>query len=683
MAAKPTKNDRAQQLPADAGSSLLNLSHTLNASSPSPSYPDNGPPSSLASHPAVQPVSREPLEQSDIRGSQQSIRGTARRNNMRQRGERQRPRPHEIFNRNQALFEQMFTRADYKRFFTIMSNNAENMSTIDTMKANRDLETKIGGSPKKVSELRNGSLLVEVNNEQQSKRIVNITSLSTISVTVTEHHSLNKTKGTIRYKNFPQYTEEQIQRELEAYRVTEVQRFKTKIDGQLRNLDTYLLTFDSCYVPQDVKIGWTKLDVREYIPKPRRCFNCQQWGHGARTCRNENKTCINCAELYHGADCSNDPCCANCGDGHSATSKNCFYYKVEEETLGIQYKEKLSYRESKQKALKMMINTKTFSSVATIEPNKRTRKTQAPHTDSINIGRHPPDQAGATSQAVPPTQAGPPDRAGLPNQAGPQSRTSLSPPPLNQPVQTTAVGGASSGRKDSSGPSPSINRSKNSGNMGGPGTTNNMESQPSKENYSDPKISNQDRNTTSKIDAPKSPTNLRATSDSAIDVSRSIPQVSVSDSSRKDNKNDSPNRKRTKKGKSTEKKNTEKTEIPKNSNLLTLVGNSYVRNSEVNRENIQKTSDFRSSARSRSISKERREKYQRIDDSHDMEYEGTPIPSVMDPPPPGEPFPCLGLPPPPSFGRNASAERNQYNEATTEHKHWSNSEFSQPYGGYK
>ena len=62
----------------------------------------------------------------------------------------------------------MFTKRDFKRFYTVSPTSVPSFSTLDTIRANKDLEQKIGGAPKKVTELRDGKLLIEVNNEEQS-----------------------------------------------------------------------------------------------------------------------------------------------------------------------------------------------------------------------------------------------------------------------------------------------------------------------------------------------------------------------------------------------------------------------------------------------------------------------------------------------------------------------------------
>ena len=170
----------------------------------------------------------------------------------------------------------MFSNNDnsYKKFFVITPDEGENLSTANTIMANQDLDIKLGGEPKRVAELRNGALLVEVQNEQQSIEIKTIKKLHTINVIATEHNTVNKSKGTIYYENKPQFMELEILR-TDKFNITDILHFKTKIRGKSVYTDLYILTFDSYKIPSAVKIGWSKLDVREYIPRRRRCFKCQ------------------------------------------------------------------------------------------------------------------------------------------------------------------------------------------------------------------------------------------------------------------------------------------------------------------------------------------------------------------------------------------------------------------------
>ena len=122
----------------------------------------------------------------------------------------QRLKPHEKYQQNQLLLEEMFNNTNYKRYITIKADEDCNLANINVSKANKQMTEKLKGKTKKVTEIRDCNLLVEINIEQQSKLIRTITKLDEAKVTVTEHPSLNTVKGTIRYKNNPNFSENEI-----------------------------------------------------------------------------------------------------------------------------------------------------------------------------------------------------------------------------------------------------------------------------------------------------------------------------------------------------------------------------------------------------------------------------------------------------------------------------------------
>ena len=193
---------------------------------------------------------------------------------------------------------------NYPRFYKISSVSGESLAEIDVIKANRQLESTIRGRPKKITELRTGQLLVEVATELQSHHISSLKTLDKCAVTVEAHDRLNQSKGTIRYANRPNYTDTQLLEALKPFGVSEVYQLKRKENGTLITLPIFILTFNSYTLPDHVNIGWTRCPVRPYVPRPRRCFNCQRFGHGARSCRSSHPICVNCGEVRHEEICS-------------------------------------------------------------------------------------------------------------------------------------------------------------------------------------------------------------------------------------------------------------------------------------------------------------------------------------------------------------------------------------------
>ena len=42
---------------------------------------------------------------------------------------------------------------------------------------------------------------------------------------------------------------------------------------------TLSITFDRLVLPLTLMVGWLSLKVREFVPKPRQCYFCLQFGH--------------------------------------------------------------------------------------------------------------------------------------------------------------------------------------------------------------------------------------------------------------------------------------------------------------------------------------------------------------------------------------------------------------------
>ncbi|XP_018020253.1 uncharacterized protein LOC108676648 [Hyalella azteca] len=221
----------------------------------------------------------------------------------------------------------------YNKFYTISANNGCHLSSIDVIAANREIENTLKGKPTKINETRSGTLLVEVTNCQQSRTITTIKSLAGVPVTVAAHERLNESRGTIWYPNRPNYPDEDLLAELSQYGVKAVYRTKRREHGVLVPTPVYVLTFDGCHLPGHVAVGWTRCQVRQYIPKTRRCFNCQVFGHGASSCRQQTGTCVNCAREQHDLPCTYPAKCSNCKLPHPASSNTCHFYKMEEEII--------------------------------------------------------------------------------------------------------------------------------------------------------------------------------------------------------------------------------------------------------------------------------------------------------------------------------------------------------------
>lgn len=125
-----------------------------------------------------------------------------------------------------------------------------------------------------------------------------------------------------------------------------------------KETETILIEFEGKVLPKEVYFGFIRYRVREYIPKPTRCFNCQKFGHVAKVCK-EKKRCARCSGEHDYGECGEGvrPKCCNCGGGHSAAYWGCEVMRRETEIQSVKRKDRVPFAE----AIKRVKQTKRIN----------------------------------------------------------------------------------------------------------------------------------------------------------------------------------------------------------------------------------------------------------------------------------------------------------------------------------
>ena len=228
---------------------------------------------------------------------------------------------------------------------------------VDIFAVYRDIVKCCGRKPK-ISPQNNRKILICTESKEESEKLMNLNVIGGSSVECKPHFSLNHSKGIIYAPQLLEYTIEKLEEELKADGVVKVERMMKKIEGVLVPQAGHILTFASVKLPDVVSPAWWTYKVKQFIPRPRRCFYCQEFGHVLASCRRKQQgkdsVCVNCGKKEHGP-CQNQFNCIHCGGNHPSSSKKCDVYIMEQEIQAVRVMERISFTEARTKVMNKFI----------------------------------------------------------------------------------------------------------------------------------------------------------------------------------------------------------------------------------------------------------------------------------------------------------------------------------------
>ena len=204
------------------------------------------------------------------------------------------------------------------------------------------------GSYTTVKELPDGNMLITCSTKHQQDTALQISQIGDVKVTVFPHHKYNQCKGIIRDREFDLLTQQEI---VDMFNevgepVSEAYKFNKRSDSDDRV--TVCLTFDKSELPSRIKFGYKMFRVFPYIPRPRFCTNCLEYGHPTKFCRSSTKcprcACTDCVNI--GGSCEKEQKCGNCQGSHTSDDKNCKMFERQKQLMEIITQERLSRREA-------------------------------------------------------------------------------------------------------------------------------------------------------------------------------------------------------------------------------------------------------------------------------------------------------------------------------------------------
>ena len=228
----------------------------------------------------------------------------------------------------------------------------------------------MAGEPKSIKNLRSGDLLIQCAKEPHEKSLLKMKTFCGLKCSVTPHESLNTSKGIVRC---PALIRQSLE-SMEEQGVTDVRRINVHRDGVLKPTNTFVFTFNSPELPTVVKIGFIQAKVDVYVPNPRRCYQCQVFGHHENKCGRQ-ALCFNCGMPEHCASgqCQRPAKCLNCSGDHPANSKECPQWEKEKKILNIKYQQNISFLEAR-KQYDQFYQARTYASA--VKPGTCNKSTE-------------------------------------------------------------------------------------------------------------------------------------------------------------------------------------------------------------------------------------------------------------------------------------------------------------------
>lgn len=217
-----------------------------------------------------------------------------------------------------------------------------------------------------------GEMILKVKGIKEAEKIIKQTKIGEWPVISERHQTLNSSKGIVFNRDLCWLSEEEIKEGLEEYKVKEVYVFKripryaeegTSIEPKPYGL--VVMTFDTVQPPQRIKFGFEYIQVRRYIPNPKRCKKCQRLGHTTGNCRAKKTICEQCGQGFEGDGIPKHDChtkmCVNCAKtGHASNDRECPRYLMEKEAVAISVNESVDMRTARERFFNMYSTIEAF-----------------------------------------------------------------------------------------------------------------------------------------------------------------------------------------------------------------------------------------------------------------------------------------------------------------------------------
>lgn len=283
-------------------------------------------------------------------------------------------------------FDSDCEKENFPRFIILESEDDIPLTKLSPFVIEKVISTNI--TPKTVKNLRNGTILVEVEKKRYADTLLKMKNFHNKKIKSYPHGKMNMSKGVVRSRELSSCTIEEIKTELKSQGLIDIKRVSIKKNEKIIETNTYIMTFNTPKAPKEIKIGYIIEKIDLFIPNPLRCHNCQKFGHHEDACHNR-PVCGRCSQKnpdHTTNECTNRSNCANCGEEHPAYARICDIWKKEKEIISVKQKQNISFPEAR-RIVDSYMREKSYAQTTKIKENtEKNDKYDALIKKLLNLG---------------------------------------------------------------------------------------------------------------------------------------------------------------------------------------------------------------------------------------------------------------------------------------------------------
>lgn len=243
-------------------------------------------------------------------------------------------------------------------FISGKSTNLARQAFSNPIKFKNNLVSQIGQYD--AAKIKDDHIILTCSNPKQKAAALNVQQIMDVEVNVSEPRSrtsrlFSTTTRTTRNTEIEkgiifavplEITEEEITNETGAIHARRLTKLNREHGENRITTETVVLSFEHS-LPSSTNIGILHFKIKQYIPLPFRCTNCQKFGHGSDQCY-RNPSCPRCSGSHSFENCPNKETikCSNCHGPHSSAWTSCPKYQEIKETIKVSKTTHISFRDA-------------------------------------------------------------------------------------------------------------------------------------------------------------------------------------------------------------------------------------------------------------------------------------------------------------------------------------------------